>query len=321
MKISEIYRTAVELGMEKDIRGSEEISRLLKAKKDKYEKMSDDEKELYDKEELWNPYGDTRILYGDPDLEIKTALVGIDMETPEIILADALRSRGRGIDLIIAHHPEGMAYAGLHEVMSLQADMWEKQGVPINVGDSLIGKRIGEVRRGVMPQNHNRPVDAARLLDIPYMCVHTPADNNVQDFLTNYMDEKKPYLVSDVVGRLKEIPEYKTAAGMKAGPNIICGSADNRAGKIMVDMTGGTQGPVSAMEKLGAAGVGTLIAMHYSEKIKEEAEKRHINCVIAGHIASDSIGLNLIFDKIEGKGLDLISCSGYIRFSRVPNSK
>ena len=64
------------------------------------------------------------------------------------------------------------------------------------------------------------------------------------------------------------------------------------------------------------AGIGTTIAMHQSEKHRESAEKAHINVVIAGHISSDSIGMNLILDQLEKKGIEIIPFGGLTRFSR-----
>ena len=127
------------------------------------------------------------------------ALAGIDMETGEVLLADRISGRGQKIDLIIAHHPEGKAMSALYQVMRLQEDVLAKFGVPINVAEGLMASRINEVKLGLMPLNHNRAVDAARLLDIPLMCVHTPADNLVNDFIQSLMDEKKPETLNDVV--------------------------------------------------------------------------------------------------------------------------
>ena len=42
-----------------------------------------------------NPYADTRILYGDPDTEVSSILVGIDLEVGEVLLADRLREKGQ----------------------------------------------------------------------------------------------------------------------------------------------------------------------------------------------------------------------------------
>ncbi len=317
MKLAEIHKLAVKMGMEKDPRGREEIKRLLERNREKYEKLPDKEKEFFDLDSLENPFPDSRILVGDPDTEVRSALVGIDMEVPEVLLADRLRERGEPVDLIISHHPEGQALVNLDKVMALQADEWYRHGVPINVGEALIGPRMKEIYRAFLPRNHERALDAARLLGIPFMSMHTVADNQVHAFLNDHFARRKPRTVGEVVDCLLELPEYRASARMQAGPAVIVGSKENRCGNIMVDMTGGTEGPREVLEKLSAAGVGTIVAMHYSEKHKEEAEKQRINVVIAGHVVSDSLGMNLILDRLEEKGVAIIPVSGLVRVSRA----
>jgi hypothetical protein len=56
--------------------------------------------------------------------------------------------------------------------------------------------------------------------------------------------------------------------------------------------------------------------MHISEKHRKKAQKAHINVVIAGHMASDSLGMNLFLDELEKKGIEIIPCSGLIRVKR-----
>jgi putative NIF3 family GTP cyclohydrolase 1 type 2 len=317
MRLQEIYDLAIKMGIDKDPRGRKEMERLLQETKEKYDGASEKDKPYFDTESLTNPFADTRILVGDPAMDVKTALVGIDMEVGEVLLADRLREKGTPVDLIIAHHPEGKALVALNEVMALQADFWYRHGVPINVGEALIGKRMKEIQRGFLPQNHNRALDVARLLDVPFMCLHTVADNQVTSFLTAIFEKRLPRTVGDVVDILREQPEYQSSSAMKAGPVIIAGSGENRAGKVIVDMTGGTEGPVQAIEKLAQAGVGTIVCMHLSEKHREEAEKQSLNVVVAGHIVSDSLGLNIILDRLEAKGVNIIPVSGFVRVSRA----
>ncbi len=316
MKLGELYRLAVEKGVAHDPRGKTEVEAYLAREKDKFNDMKADEKDLYDEERLNNPYADTRILYGDPEREVEVALVGIDMEVGEVLLADRLREKGQAIDLIIAHHPEGKAMAALYDVMHLQEDILAELGVPINVAEGLMAARIGEVKRALLPLNHNRAVDAARLLDIPFMCVHTAADNLVTDYLQKLIEEKKPRTLKDVIKCLKEIPEFAEAAKQNAGPTIVVGAPERRAGKIVVDMTGGTSGSEDAYSKLVDAGVGTLVVMHMTEKHRKEAEKNNVNVIIAGHMASDSLGLNLFLDEVAKCGVKIIPTSGLIRVDR-----
>ncbi|HEY5501979.1 MAG TPA: hypothetical protein VIJ97_01580 [Candidatus Anoxymicrobiaceae bacterium] len=317
MKLEQIYKLAVEVGISKDPRGKEGVRQVLDDAASEYEKLKGDDKKFFDTQRLTNPFADTRILFGDPATEVKNIIAGIDLEGPELILADRLREKGRKIDLCLSHHPEGAALAGLSDVMALQADVWASHGVPINVGEALISERMGEIRRALLPQNHQRPIDTAALLDLPYMCVHTPADNLVTDYLTRLFKNRKPRLVGDVIDLLLKEKEYRASAERGMSPTALVGDKRNRAGDILVDMTGGTEGPVSALEKLGQAGVGTIVAMHMGDKLKAEAEKQHINVVIAGHIASDNIGVNLFVDRLEKRGVKTQGFSGFQRFSRA----
>ena len=315
MKLERIYRLAVEKGMANDPRGKREVEKVLKRGKKGYDRLSQEEKRDFDLEKLFHPYSDTRILYGDPDKEIKTILVGIDIGEGELLLTDRLRAQGKKIDLALSHHPAGRAYASFYEVMGMQAQILSQYGIPINVAEDLLEPRIKEVERKVLPVNHMRAVDMARILDIPFLCIHTPADNMVATYLKRIMDREKPDTVEEVMEILKEIPEYKESSKNNAGPKVIIGKKGRSAGKIFVDMTGGTEGSEKIFEKLSTAGVGTIVGMHISEKHYKEAEKHHINIIVAGHMASDTLGVNLLLDEIEKKEkLKIIPCSGFRRY-------
>lgn len=315
MKLERIYRLAVEKGITNDPRGKKEVEKELKRKKKEYDKLSKEEKRDFDLEKLSHPYSDTRILYGDPDKEVKTLLAGIDIGEGEVLLGDRLRAQGKKIDLVLSHHPQGRAYASFYEVMGMQAQILSQYGIPINVAEDLLEPRIKEVERRILPVNYMRTVDIARLLDIPFLCIHTPADNMVATYLKKVMDRKKPDTVEEVMEILKRIPEYEESFKNNAGPKVIIGKKERSAGKVFVDMTGGTEGSEKIFEKLSTAGVGTIVGMHISEKHYQEAEKHHINVIVAGHMASDTLGLNLLLNEIEKKGkLTIIPCSGFRRY-------
>lgn len=317
MKLREIYESCVRLGIENDQRDRSEIDRVLAAVKADYDKLDERERPFFDAEKLTNPYSDTRICAGDPESDVRGMLVGVDMETAEVLLADRLREKGRPIDLVFAHHPEGPGYANLHEVMYMQADLWAAQGVSLGAGDALIAPRAEEIRRRIMPVNHYRAIQAAELLGLASLSCHTPADNSVNRFVQAFLDERRPGTLDDVVTSLRDIPEYADAAKKGYGPALIVGSGSARPGRMVVDMTGGTEGPTDALNRLSSAGVGTLVGMHYSEEHKKRAEELKLNLVIAGHISSDVLGMNLVLDEIEKLGpVEIVCASGMIRVKR-----
>ncbi len=291
---------------------------LSKRAKKEFDDLPERKRWEFDLETLVNPYADTRILLGSGDEEVTRVLVGIDMEVGEVLLADALRSRGAQIDLLLAHHPEGRAVARLEEVMHVQADIWRTFGVPIAFGDAVMSERMAEVTRSIHPSNTQRAIDAARLVGFPFMCCHTPADNNVNKFLQDRCDELgADTTVDELVDMLKEVPEYHQAVLQGCGPTIFEGGGERRTGRIMVDMTGGTSGPVESLGRLAASGVGTIVGMHMNEEHRKKAKAEHMNVVIAGHMSSDSLGMNLVLDEIERAGVEVIACSGFTRVSRV----
>ena len=318
MKLEILYKKAIAIGIQNDLRKNQDIKTLLAEEKDKYKKFKDDEKEYYDKDRLFNPYADTRILNGDLATEVKKVIVGIDMEVGEIMLTYLLnKDEIQNIDLIIAHHPEGYALAQLYDVMKLQSDLWAQYGVNISVAEQLMEQRIGEIERRLLPVNHSRAVDAARVMGIPMMCIHTPSDNCVTNFLTKTFKKEKPFKLKDVMSLIKNIPEYKRAAKAQVPPKIVSGSENRKCGKIFVDMTGGTEGPKDIFEKYATSGISTLVGMHLSEEHLKNAKKANLNVIIAGHISSDNLGLNLLFDEIEKEDqLEFVSISGFERIRR-----
>ncbi len=313
MKTKEIYNLAVRLGKKADFRGEKGVKKFLERKKKIYDSLPKSQKEDFDKDSLTNPYMDSGVLNIEEDKEIKKVLVGIDIEPAEILLAKELKD----IDLVISHHPLGKGLAHLADVMDLQSDVLNFYGVPINIAERLMKERISEVARGINVVNHQRTVDTSKLLKFNLMNVHTPCDNLAADFLRKEVEGKDLERVEDLLSLLKKIPEYQKASKIGAGPKIYVGSPNNRCGKIAFsEITGGTEGSAELYEKMAQSGIGTVVGMHISENNRKKAESANLNIVIAGHISSDSLGMNIFLDKLEEEGIEIVPCSGLIRISR-----
>ena len=299
MNLKQMYEFVVSNGIENDPRGKKEVEQILKETNEEYNALSDEKKKYFDKVFLTNPYHDSRIINETGNEDIKSIMVGIDIEVPELLLANQLKLSGKKIDLVLAHHPEAKAYATFSDVINMQGEIAQNQGVPINISEKLISERANEVGRSVAGSNHQRVYDVAR-------------------FLQTKINELNPRYLKDIVKFLNEQPEYQYARTFGNGPFILNGSEKSKPGKIFVDMTGGTEGPVEMFEKLSSAGVGTIVGMHLSERGYKAAQKAKINVIIAGHISSDNLGMNLMLDAVEKKfgKLEFIECSGFRRFRR-----
>lgn len=316
MTLQEMYELAVGMGMKADPRGVDGVKKVLSRTKKEYEEFSEKKKKYFDKESFTNPYSDSRILFGDPKLRVKKVMAGIDAEAAEVLLVDRLNQRGEKIDLLISHHPSGHALASLDEVMDVQVDMFAEAGVPVNVAHALFEERKAAVKRRFGPMNHSRAVDAARLLNVPLFALHTIWDNLGNQFMSDYLSKKKFDTVAEVLDSINETAEFVEAIKGKAGPSIVCGSENRRAGRVVVGFTGGTNPSKELYREMAKAGVGTIVEMHVPEEAVQELKKLHINVIDTGHMAADSIGANLYLDQLEKRGVEVVACSGLIRVKR-----
>ena len=71
MKLERFYKSAVEVGIANDLRGEEEIQRILDDEHEKFKDLKEDDKRFYDPDKLFNPFADSRILFGDWEASVK----------------------------------------------------------------------------------------------------------------------------------------------------------------------------------------------------------------------------------------------------------
>lgn len=241
---------------------------------------------------------------------IRRLLMGVDMETPEIMLAKQL-----GFDGVVSHHPHtGSPDVEFAKVMDIQIDRMMHFGVPINRAQKALRKKQAQVDRAGHSGNYDRVASAARLLEMPYMNIHLPADLIGEKFTQDYLDEQlkdKPRAtLKDVIGMLKALEIYKDAL---AGPVIRVGGENDYAGKVIVLFAGGTNGGADVYKTYFEHGVGTIIAMHCPEDVKKAVEEQNIgNVIVAGHMASDSIGLKVIAEHWRQLGVEVVTTAGIL---------
>jgi len=305
--------------MEADVRDKKFFNKMFKKEKDRQKDLKGMEKDISDEERTWNPYADCRIINGTGEEDIQRIMVGIDIEAPEILLADRLREQGEQIDAVFIHHPEGRALADLEKVMPLQIDVLANVGVPVNHSEAQLRPRMDRIWRAIHADNLFRTERTAKLLNIPAFCVHTITDNLVWRYIERTICKKEFDDLGEIVKALYEIPEYKEYAKKGNPPIIVNGSKSSRPGKIVAtEFTGGTNGPEEQLVEQSKAGVGTILSMHVTEKTLEEAKKHHVNMIQCSHMASDAIGINLLLDKLrkEEKKLSTLDTSGFMRVKR-----
>jgi len=239
---------------------------------------------------------------------IKKVLMGVDMDTAELMLAKEL-----GYDCVVSHHPRN-TNVNMLNLLNSHVMRLEALGTPRNKGQKLLAERKEELNYNQHVSNSRRSESAAKLLNMPFMCVHTPADiiseAIVQEFLDKKFKGNLETTVGEVADALEEITEYKNSARK---PVIRVGSKESYAGKIYVLMSGLTGPGEKILKEYFEAGVGTLVLMHIPEKDAKKVKEQGIgNVIVAGHMSSDSLGMNKIAEKWRANGVEVTMMSGVI---------
>ena len=241
---------------------------------------------------------------------IKKVLVGVDMGTAELLLAKEL-----GVDCVIGHHPVGdTTRTKFTEVMKNQINRMVTAGVPINKAQKVLAEKINEVDVRLHPANYDQATSAARLLNIPYIGIHTPCDIIAERTVQEHMDKvyaaNPKATIQDLIDELMTIPEYQNSL---SEPKARVGSNDDYCGKPFVTMAGGTGGGAAVFNAYFDAGVGTLVNMHIPmPDVKKVKEHGVGNVLVAGHMASDSVGINGVMNELEKRGIEVIRMSGVL---------
>jgi len=239
---------------------------------------------------------------------IKKVLMGVDMDTAEIMLAKQL-----GYDCVVSHHPKN-TNMDMIDLLDTHIRKLEELGVPRNKSQKLMEERKTELNYNWHVANTRRSESAAKLLNMPYISLHTPADiiseAIVQKFLDRKFKAKPDTTVQEVVDALGKIVEYKKS---ERKPVIRVGSKESYAGKIYVLMSGLTGPGPKIFKEYFEAGVGTLVLMHIPEKDAKEIKEQSIgNVIVAGHMSSDSLGLNKLKQEWGKKGVETTMMSGIV---------
>lgn len=254
---------------------------------------------------------DSGVVY-DNGKEVKRVLAGIDMDPAMLVLAKQL-----GFDCVAHHHPSGITNPNISELFG--RDHMKKMmecGIPINEAQKLAYANTEKRKRAAHSRNRTQMSDAAKLLDLAVVAFHTPADmlaeRHVQEKMDALTEHNPRCTVQDIIDELMLIREYAEALEGQQ-PEVWVGSKDSFAGKIYVQMYGVGAPTAEEYKAYSDAGIGTFICMHATEEVVE-AMKKHgkSNLIVAGHMASDSLGFNKILDAWEAKGVEVTRISGIV---------
>jgi putative NIF3 family GTP cyclohydrolase 1 type 2 len=249
-------------------------------------------------------------VYLEAPADVNRVLFGVDIDVGEL-----LYGRDAGFDAVIAHHPlGGSARTDFAKVVHRQVDQMITAGIPRDVAENAVAQRLERPHRFDHIQNVNRVVDTGRLIGLPFANIHLACDiigrQKIVDLLTQ-RGTGGP-LVRDALAWLDYFTEIR--AGLTC-PEVWVGDAANPLGRWVVAMAGGTNGGYPVFREYWKAGVDTIFAMHCAEddlqRLRAEAPPGK-SLVVTGHMATDSIGINVVIAGMEQRGIDVTRTSGIV---------
>ncbi|ADJ15295.1 hypothetical protein [Halalkalicoccus jeotgali] len=241
-----------------------------------------------------------------PGENIESALVGIDLESPEVQLAER-----EGYDLVLAHHPAGeRARLDFPDVLNRQIEFMTDHGVPESQAEDAVADLRERVELGAHSANYRHDPSVAELLDQPYMNIHlAPDEIGRRRFIDVAEGIGSESSVAEFVAALEEIPELAAA---ETDVEIRVGNGEHELGEVAVHHAAGTNGGADVARAYFENGVDTLLYIHVgagdARELREAYEEK--NLVVTGHIASDAIGLNALIDALEERGVECTPISG-----------
>lgn len=240
-----------------------------------------------------------------PGDHVESALVGIDAKSPELQFADR-----EGFDLVLAHHPVGVAATTFPSVLDRQVELMMDHGVPRERAEEAIAELRGDWRAQAHMANYRHDVSVAELLDQPYMNLHLPPDELGRRAFVDAVDASAPETVADLVQTFEAFPELRAA---ETDVEIRVGQSDNPAGSVAIHHAAGANGGASVASAYFDHGVDTVVYIHADGAVERQLRDEFgdaKNLVVTGHIASDAVGMNLLIDELADRGVDCTSISG-----------
>ncbi len=245
-----------------------------------------------------------------PGREVRKVLMGIDIGEAELLLANQL-----GLDCVIAHHPAGgSSRVHFHQVLARHRQMMEAHGVPAEAAGEAVAELVFEREIAGHASNYDRVPAVARLLNLPFMSIHTPLDEIGRQRMASKLEECAPgSSVGDAVVALRSFGEFQRAV---TAIEIRLGEGSSPLGNWAVAHGAGTNGGYSVAKAYFTHGVDSLLYIHISHRdlrrLRSDAELSGKNLIVTGHIASDSIGINPYVERLRQEGLEVTCIGGII---------
>ena len=156
-----------------------------------------------------------------------------------------------------------------------------------------------------LTQQYIHTVAAAEKLKMPLLNIHLPCDELMRQTILAHLGTSKINVVSDLKDAIEKIDEFRNS---ETEIQIPYGDSSSKTSKYALVIAAGTNGGYHVAKAYFDYGISTVIYLHINgedlARLKED--KVNGNLVILGHLAGDSIGLNLLSDALEKDGIEIV---------------
>ena len=249
--LGQIWDYAIELGIQMGHRDAKAVWQVCKRNRDRFARMSETQKRLFDKTRLTLPFGDCRIYAGNRNKPIHGLLAVIDGGPDVALHIHELNSkRGWNIDLLFAHHAPNKWTATAPEdfCMPDARCLAACYGLPRRFMQPIESEARKLTRQGTcgMPKDymhlHMQIMAAAemcRQINVAHVSVHTPCDEFGWRAIWDVLNEAKPKTCQDAIDTLYAIPEFRRFRQQGHQPiRMLAGKPANPLGQWYNGMDG-----------------------------------------------------------------------------------
>jgi len=245
----------------------------------------------------------------DTGAPVRKALATINATTGDLLLAREL-----GCDTLLLHHPlAGPGRRNFHKVLDRMVELMTEHGVPGGRAEEAVRPLRARSRFNDHASDWDHLVSGARLLGVSLVNAHLSPDEIGRRVMVRALEGVgDDATVAEVMDALRTVPEL---AHEHNEVIAVPGDPSRAAGRVAVMHAGGTNGGGPVARALFEAGVGTVVYIHLAGADAMALEERSAQgeaggVVVAGHLASDAIGMNLYLDEVERRGVEVVRHGG-----------
>ncbi len=236
-----------------------------------------------------------------PGDDLRRVLFALDVGVAELLLAQQL-----GYDVVVAHHPVGLAHRAW-AVFERHIPLLVEAGVPKEVARQAVEPKLKALRVRGQSSNYERVPMAARRLEMPFLNVHCPLDETgrrlVQQAIDEALEADPGATLGDIVDVLTALPAAKRA---ETEVMALLGDPAACAGKVVVAHGALTNGGYHVAHACFEHGVDTVIYIHIApDDLKRLREDSDGQLVVTGHVLGDAFGIEPYIDLLRGRGLEV----------------